>query len=224
MSSSLSRLAVVLCLLLTAWPVRAADPALDRIEQVLAGFDHVDLAFEQYVHGVEGELVEFATGRFIMQRPKFRWVVDDPYPQVIVSDGTLLRVYDPDLEQVSERALATALEGTPLGILSRRDGRIRDQFQLLSHDVRDGEEYFMLVPVVPKGKTPEDVTDGESATTQGKAQRIELWLAAGTLKRLDVMDEFGGRLRLEFKPTADTPPPAEPFVLTVPEGTEVIPG
>jgi len=202
------RRCVVLLLLLTACPVRAAGSEIERLESVLAGFDQLDVTFEQYVHGVEGELVEFATGRFIMRRPQFRWVVDDPYPQVIVSDGNLLKVYDPDLEQVTERALAHALEGTPLGILNRPDGRLQDEFQLLSHDLRGQEEYFMLAPIKP----------------QTRAQRVEIWLEAQTLKRLDVMDEFGGRLRLEFKSAAKSPPPAEPFVLKVPAGTEVIQG
>jgi len=199
---------VVLLLLLTACSARAADSDIERLEHVLAGLDQLDVTFEQYVHGVEGELVEFATGRFIMQRPQFRWVVDDPYPQVIVSDGKLLKVYDPDLEQVTERELAQALEGTPLGILSRPDGRLRDEFQLLSHDRRDNAEYFMLAPLKP----------------QTKAQRVEIWLEGQSLKRLDVLDEFGGRLRLEFKSAAKSPPPAEPFVLKVPAGTEVLQG
>lgn len=204
---------VVLLLLLTACSARAADSDIgktdiERLEHVLAGLDQFDVTFEQYVHGVEGELVEFATGRFIMQRPKFRWVVDDPYPQVIVSDGKLLKVYDPDLEQVTERELAQALEGTPLGILSRPDGRLRDEFQLLSHDQRGKAEYFMLAPLKP----------------QTKAQRVEIWLEGKSLKRLDVLDEFGGRLRLEFKSATKSPPPAEPFVLKVPAGTEVLQG
>lgn len=199
---------VVLLFLLTAGSLRAADAQIERLEHVLAGLDPLDVTFEQYVHGVEGELVEFATGRFIMQRPKFRWVVDDPYPQIIVSDGKLLKIYDPDLEQVTERELAQALEGTPLGILSRPDGRLQDEFQLLSHDRRGKVEYFMLAPRKP----------------QTKAQRVEIWLKAQSLKRLDVLDEFGGRLRLEFKSAAKAPQPAEPFVLKVPPGTEVLQG
>ncbi len=199
---------VVLLFLLTAGSVRAADAQIERLEHVLSGLDQLDVTFEQYVHGVEGELVEFATGRFIMQRPKFRWVVDDPYPQIIVSDGELLKVYDPDLEQVTERELAQALEGTPLGILNRPDGRLQDEFHLLSHDQRGKVEYFMLAPLKP----------------QTKAQRVEIWLEAQSLKRLDVLDEFGGRLRLEFKSAAKSPQPAEPFVLKVPPGTEVLQG
>jgi len=194
----------------------AAGDDLSRIESVLARFDRLDLAFEQYVHGAEGELVEFATGRFIMQRPKFRWVVDDPYPQVIVSNGEWLKVYDPDLEQVTESSLAEALEGTPLGILSRPDGRLRDEFTLLSHasgkgaddGQSDGADYFMLAPIKP----------------DAKAQRVEIWLEGQALRRLDVTDEFGGRLRLEFKSAASTPLAGDPFVLEVPPGTEVIPG
>ncbi len=210
------RRCVVLLLLLTACQARAAGSDIERLESVLAGLDKLDVTFEQYVHGVEGELIEFATGRFIMRRPQFRWVVDDPYPQVIVSDGKLLKVYDPDLEQVTERALAQALDGTPLGILNRPDGRLQDEFQLLSHDLRDQEEYFMLAPLKPQ-------TNPETHS-QTRAQRVEIWLEAQTLKRLDVMDEFGGRLRLEFKSAAQSPAPAEPFVLKVPPGTEVIQG
>lgn len=185
---------------------------LDRIEAVLAAFDRLDLDFEQYVHGAEGELVEFATGRFIMERPKFRWMVDDPYPQVIVSNGDWLKVYDPDLEQVTESSLSEALQGTPLGILSRTDGRIRDEFDVLTRDSDKGADYYMLAPRKP----------------DSKAQRVEIWLKGQTLDRLDVTDESGGRLRLQFKSAKDAGNTeawnGNPWVLEVPPGTEVIQG
>jgi outer membrane lipoprotein carrier protein len=205
-----SLLVVASLLPLSVASAEAAD--LDRIEAVLADFDRLDLNFEQYVHGAEGELVEFATGRFIMQRPKFRWVVDDPYPQVIVSNGDWLKIYDPDLEQVTERSLAEALEGTPLGILSRKDGRIGDQFDVLTHDVEKGADYYMLVPSRPDSKT----------------QRVEIWLKGQSIERLDVTDESGGRLRLQFKSSKGAAENAKwtsnPWVLEVPPGTEVIQG
>ncbi len=186
----------------------AEDSGLDRIEAVLSDFDRLDLEFEQYVHGAEGELVEYATGRFIMQRPKFRWMVDDPYPQVIVSNGEWLKVFDPDLEQLMESSLEDALEGTPLGILSRKDGRIRDEFDVLSHDAKAGSDYFMLVPRKPQSKT----------------QRVEIWLEGATLKRLDVTDESGGRLRLQFKTSSAEAWSGDPWVLEVPTGTDIVKG
>jgi outer membrane lipoprotein carrier protein len=189
-------------------PLRADSGDLDRIEGVLARFDRLDLEFEQYVHGAEGELVEFATGRFIMQRPKFRWMVDDPYPQVIVSNGNWLKIYDPDLEQLTESSLAEALEGTPLGILSRKDGRIRDEFDVLTHDVKSGSDYYMLAPRRP----------------QSKAQRVEIWLDGDALRRLDVTDESGGRLRLQFKQASAESWQGDPWTLEVPPGTDIVPG
>lgn len=200
-------LLLVLCLLFSG-AACASGEDLDRIEAALARFDRLDLEFEQYVHGTEGELVEYATGRFIMARPKFRWMVDDPYPQVIVSNGEWLKVYDPDLEQVTESSLTEALQGTPLGILSRTDGRIRDEFDVLTHDVRKGTDYYMLAPRKP----------------QSRAQRVEIWLQGDALQRLDVTDESGGRLRLQFKSGSGAAWVGDPYVLEVPPGTDVVQG
>ncbi|MEZ5596759.1 MAG: outer-membrane lipoprotein carrier protein LolA [Pseudomonadales bacterium] len=205
-------LCLCLCLCLALAASAHGDVAdISRLESVLADFDHQDLLFDQYVHDADGQLVEFASGRFVMARPRFRWMVDDPYPQVIVSNGEWLKIYDADLEQVTEKSLTDALTGTPLGILSQPRGSLAGEFDVLSHDAASGatgDEYFLLAPVA----------------AEVKAQRVEIWLHDARLKRLDVTDEFGGRLRIEFKPAAGLSPLANPFELVVPEGTEVIRG
>ena len=49
-------------------------------------------------------------GTFEFARPgRFRWIYTSPYQQTIVSDGSKLTVYDPDLNQVTIKQLKGAI-------------------------------------------------------------------------------------------------------------------
>ncbi len=75
--------------------------------------------FTQQVHGPRGEVIEQSRGIVRLLRPQFRWEVIDPYPQVIVTEDGQLKIYDPDLEQVTVRPLDEALVDTPLALLTQ---------------------------------------------------------------------------------------------------------
>ena len=100
-------------LLLGPPPVRA-DAGAELLER-LAALGHLAADFTQAQYGPGGKLLEQATGHVRLLRPKFRWEVASPYPQIIVADGDELSVYDPDLEQVVVRPIDEALGGYALG-------------------------------------------------------------------------------------------------------------
>jgi outer membrane lipoprotein carrier protein len=69
-----------------------------------------------------GKKPQQSAGIFALQRPgKFRWSYESPYKQLLVSDGTKLWSYDPDLNQVAVKKLGTAFGASPAALLAGQD-------------------------------------------------------------------------------------------------------
>jgi outer membrane lipoprotein carrier protein len=164
--------------------------------------------FSQTVYGVRGEILEQSSGYVRLDRPRFKWVVNDPYPQVLVTQDDTLKLYDPDLEQLTIRPLQEALQDTPVSLLTRDAVALTDDFEVM----RLGD------------------TAGESFVIEPKAddtlyREILLHFADAGLTGLDILDHLGQRTEVRFEPDAAiTDMPADTFTLDVPPGTDVIGG
>ena len=87
--------------------------ALERLDGRLANF-------EQTVLDGYGQVLEVTRGNLVLSRPNVRWDVFEPFPQTIVLADGLLRIFDPDLEQVTERQVGDDWAQVPLALLSRQ--------------------------------------------------------------------------------------------------------
>jgi outer membrane lipoprotein carrier protein len=165
-------------------------------------------AFTQDVFGSRGEILERSEGQVRLQRPDFKWVVDDPYPQVIVIQGDQLKVYDPDLEQLTLRPLDEALADTPVSLLTRDDVILGDRFRV-ARIVDESGESFVIEP----------------ASEETLYKEIRLHFDAAGLSGLDILDHLGQRTQIRFAPdpSVSVIESAE-FALEVPPGTDVIGG
>jgi len=190
-------------------PARAvnADDAAHLAERLQALSSYA-ARFVQDIHGPQGEVLERSTGYVRLKRPAFKWVVDDPFPQVIVGDEALLKVYDPDLEQLTIRPMDDALADTPIALLSRDHVALDDDFRVVRVPDELGEYYI----VTPLG---EDTLYAE----------IRLTFDDKTLTGLGILDHLGQFTQILFEPEADTPVlQSSDFQLEVPPGTDVIGG
>jgi outer membrane lipoprotein carrier protein len=202
------------CAAMAGW-VMAAEPvsrvfADDRavLAERLQSTAVYTATFTQSVFGVRGELLERSAGRVWLQRPRFKWVVDDPYPQTLLIDGHDLKLYDPDLEQLTVRPLEEALKDTPVALLTSETVVLSDDFRILRIGDADGDSFV----VEPTGD-------------ETLYREILLHFDANGLSGLDILDHLGQRTEVRF--TVD---PGEPviddaaFTLDVPPGTDVIGG
>jgi outer membrane lipoprotein carrier protein len=179
----------------------------------LAALAVYSAAFTQTVFGARGEELEVSEGYVRLQRPQFKWVVEDPYPQTIVTEGDQLRLYDPDLEQLTIRPLSEALEDTPVSLLTRDDVVIGDAFAIVRVASADGETY-LIDPRSPDTLYRQIQLHFGSATS-----------GSASLVGLDILDHLGQRTEIRFRPEANVASiPAGEFALEVPPGTDVIGG
>lgn len=182
-----------------------ADPS-ERLRAFVAGVASGRARFEQTVTSPDGAARKASSGRFEFARPgRFRFDVDKPYPQTIVSDGRRVWMHDPDLNQVSVRRVDDALGATPAALLA--GGSIERDFTLRDEAPRDGLAWVRATP------------KADEAAFQ--------WMAVGfhdaLPARIEILDRFGQQtvLRLiDFEPQAQIAP--ERFAFTPPPGADVV--
>lgn len=126
-----------------------------------------------------------STGSFSFERPgRFRFDYRKPFAQIIVADGTSLWLYDPDLNQVTERAQAQALGSTPAALLTSTPdlAALGKDFTLSEEPDADGLHWVLASP---------KAQDGQLAG-------VRIGLAGNLLARLEITDHFGQRSLLQF--------------------------
>lgn len=196
-------------------------PLDDRalLSQRLDNLTEFAATFTQEIQGARGQVIERSTGYVRLKRPLFKWVVDDPYPQIIVTEGDMLKVYDPDLEQLTIRPLAEALKDTPISLLTQDDVVLGDTFSVVMIAGADGE-------VDENGTAMESATFVITPRSDDTLYaEIRLHFSNDVLTRLAIVDHLGQytEIRFEVEPQT-TVIQSSDFELDVPPGTDVIGG
>ncbi len=146
-------------------------------------------------------------GSFEFARPgRFRWVYTNPYQQTIVSDGSKLFVYDPDLNQVTVKNLKGAIPASPASILFGSNDFERD-FQVSNDGERDGIEWILAKP----------------RSQDSSFERIRIGFRDGLPVAMDLADSFGQTTELRFSGLQRNPKidPAR-FHFDPPKGADVL--
>lgn len=200
------------CTVLAATLVVGSAGADDapRLAELLDGLAAFSAEFEQTVTNRFGDVLQTATGRMHLKRPmRLRWELDDPYPQLVVTNGETLWVYDPDLAQVTVQPLAEALSGSPAVFLTGTVADLRRNFDVVAIEPPEtGGSRFELMPVDP------NAVFGAMALT---------FTADGGLSGIDIADHLEQLTRVSLT-ARNLNPVLESalFEFTVPAGFDVI--
>lgn len=205
------RRAVLPCLALACAlllpPAAAAGSGLDRLDRFFAGFKGLDTGFEQTVTDNAQRPTQQTRGRLQILRPgRFRWTYEEPYQQLIVTDGAKLWVYDPDLAQVTISRLDTSIGNTPALLLSTE---------------RPLDELFLITELPAQ----DDIAWVQLDPRQEDANftRVRLAFDRETLYAMEIVDGFGQTMNIRFLGLRRNPAlsPAD-FRFTPPAGVDVI--
>jgi outer membrane lipoprotein carrier protein len=181
----------------------AAEDLAERLEAV----DVLQADFTQTVIGPRYEVMQNATGQLTVARPdRFKWVMQAPYSQLIVTAGDALYVYDPDLDQVNVMNLAEALDGTPALVLAGTLDDIRAHFEVFH--LPDGElDQFLLTPL----------------SSSSLYAELRMGFAGNRLVNMEIRDSLGQRTEVKLTSvTLNGPIDASEFEFQIPEGADVI--
>lgn len=168
----------------------------------------------------EGQVARtrISNGSFEFQRPgRFRFVYGKPLAQTIVADGQTLWLHDVDLNQVTARAQAGALGGTPAALIAAAPDlrTLRADYQLANAPEREGLQWVLATPRARDGQV-QTVRVGLREVESGGKKTAEL-------AALEIVDNFGQRSLLTFsRVQLNVNLPAETFRFRPPAGADVI--
>lgn len=202
------RLLLLLGLLLFKLPVvQASGQAEMQLQGFFNGLRTLTARFDQQVNDDDGALIQHSRGRLWLQRPgRFRWDYQQPYRQLIVSDGEQVWVYDEDLEQVTEQAVDATIGQTPALLLSS-DTPILDSFRITSSGEADGAVWLTLQP--------------RSKDTAFRDMRLTL--RDGKLYSMELRDGLGHTTMLEFTDVErNVSIDPQRFIFVPPPGVDVL--
>lgn len=99
--------------------VGAADTARAQLDSFSRGLDTLRGGFEQVVIDPDGRETDRSSGTLALKAPRqFRWSYEQPFPQLIVADGTNVWIHDVDLQQVTVRGQSGEEAQSPLSVLT----------------------------------------------------------------------------------------------------------
>jgi outer membrane lipoprotein carrier protein len=200
--------------LAAAGPASATGPAETREETparrlaaLLEPVETLTAEFRQIVFGARYQVLQQASGRLYLARPlRFRWELDAPYEQLVVTGKDRLYIYDPDLEQVNVEPLEQALKGTPALILAGTLEDIEDAFEVTQLEANDVER-FELRPLAP----------------DSLYSRLQLRFESGQLAGLEIVDALDQRTEvLLTRVTVNEPIDPDRFSFEIPPDADVI--
>lgn len=194
---------------LVAAPAALADTAaLDDFMQNVDGFS---ARFEQTLYDGTGEVLQDQAGSVTLERPaRFRWEYDgadgQAAGQTLVSDGTRVWLYDPELEQVTVNRIDERVAGTPLVVLMG-DEPLDTAFTLSDLGESEGISWVELAPKA-------DGVDFEA---------VYVGFRDGELSAMELRDSFDQATQIRFsdyRVDGDIDPSR--FTFEVPDGVDVI--
>lgn len=198
-------MAILLCVISAT---SYATPYQD-LENLLNALHTLRANIVQVVYDERGKVVQTSYGQMALERPgKFRWEIKKPIPQLIIANGTRLWIYDPDLQQVTIRALHLAVGDAPALLLSHKETDLNTDFTV--KELPKNEPTWQWFELIPKK------ADSMFAS-------IEMGFMNGHIQEMGLKDHLGHRTKIEFKnPQINITLSASLFTFTPPKNADVI--
>ncbi len=189
---------------------RADSQAAERLAETLSSYATFQAAFTQTVTDERGRVIQETEGKLKAKRPGlFYWETSPPANQFIVSDGSQVELYDPDLEQVTIKALDGQVTTTPALLLSGQTDDLAEMYQVEQQAYGQNTREYTLVP-----------RSEDSLFTS-----LTMTFYDGELQAMRLEDSLAQRTELEFgNVRINEPVPDSVFNLEYPEGVDVIQG
>jgi outer membrane lipoprotein carrier protein len=189
-----------------AFGLQAAEDVA-KLQAYLQQLQSLEGSFEQLTLDARGQRLQEARGTMSLQKPgRFYWHTEMPYPQLLVSNGETLWVYDPDLEQVTIQKMDQRMANTPALILSGDAKDLTSHFdiQYVSHGK---EEEFRMTPL----------------GSDSLFEVLRLYFVDGQISALQLEDSLGQQTRVDLLINAyNQPLDQKQFEFEPPTGVDVI--
>ena len=195
---------LLLCSLCTpAW----AETAREQLDRFSDGLETLHARFEQVVVSSEGNVQDSSAGEVWLRSPDlFRWSYGVDFPELVVSDGTRIWIYDEMLEQVTVKDPSEAGANSPLSVLSAPD-KLDEAFEVREVGATADAQLLEL----------------RSRSMETQFERFLLGMNEGVPAMIIMEDAFGLRTEIRFSGLErNIPLDDDLFQFTPPPGVDVI--
>ena len=187
----------------------AKETSEKRLYRLLSPIEGFSAKFTQQLLDPQGEILQTLSGVLHAQKPdKVHWAVFDPAAQKIISNGTRLWIYDPDLEQVIIEPYSNNPEANPISLLLGNLQQLNENFQLVAQSKASGsEQWFTLKPM----------------QSNALYSKVKIEFKGQTLSAISFTNNFGQTTQLalinfELNPIFDN----ELFNFKAPKGVDIV--
>ena len=204
----LIRMLVLAALAVAGIQAHADDAATQRLSAMLSKAQTLSARFSQLTLDGSGTRLQETAGNLALKRPGlFRWEVKKPSPQLVVTTGKTLWIYDPELMQATRQKLDQQVGNTPALLLSGDPRQLESAFAISEADGQGGDQVFVLEP---RGK-------------DALFESLRVHFDAGKLTEMELTDTLSQHTDIRFSNIRQNPAlPASVFTFVPPKGVDVI--
>jgi outer membrane lipoprotein carrier protein len=188
---------------------KAGDWALQQLVGLLKQTESLTADVEQLLLDQDGRELQETRAQLMMQKPSnFRWEVTQPYSELMVTDGTTIWRYEPDLEQVTIQKFNGDLDRTPVMLLNGSAESIGASYSVSAAAIEGGNQMrFVLQP----------------KQSNSLFEHMNLTFAGAALLEMQFEDSLGQQTSLTFSNMQrNQAPAASNFQFTPPAKVEII--
>lgn len=200
---------IVFSLFLLLPLAQAKDADVEKLTGYLNRLQTMQATFTQKTFDRKGvRVLQENYGSMIFKKPGlFRWSVEKPIQQLIVTNGHKLWVYDIDLEQVSVQEIKKDQHDKPAMVLLSNPDKLQKQFYIRQFKDHKPGEWFELTP----------------KKNESQFVKMALYFEKGHLQQLQFEDAAGqlsdiGFTRIKRNLTVSN----KTFDFTPPKGVDIV--
>lgn len=194
-------------LFILAWPFTAyADPE-QELAVLLESLGSMEAQFDQKTLNRHSDVINTSNGNLALKKGGyFRIETTDPFPQLLVADGTDFYTFDQDLEQVIVRRLVRDVKQVPILLFGSSDQSFLKDYHITQVDETTHTQFIL-----------------ESRTPEGIFELLILKFVRNNPSGLEMRDSLGQTTRIKLTSvTANTLIDDARFKFTIPEGIDLI--
>lgn len=212
------RMVAFCCLFITAASACASEAALRGF---LDNVDTLQASFDQQVVDESGMILDFAQGNVYLSRPgKFRWDYEGEghgdengngsvgvRGQQLVADGKSIFLFDPGLEQVTQRSMDDAITQVPSMLLVQNASALERFFSISDIGLTDGLSWVALKP----------------KSEDAAYQQLLLGFKDGVLNTIQLFDGLGNETQIRLSEVINNADiDSSVFEFVVPKGVDLL--
>jgi outer membrane lipoprotein carrier protein len=197
----------LILLYVLAWPFTVCADPEKKLAVLLESLGSMQAQFEQTTQNSHGDVINASKGNLVLKKGGFfRIETTEPFPQLLVADGTNFYTFDQDLEQVIARRLVRDVKQIPILLFGSADQSFLQDYHITEVDEKTHTQFRL-----------------ESRTPEGIFEMLILKFMRHKPSDMEIRDSLGQSTRVKLTSvTANTVIDDSLFTFTIPEGVDLI--